>query len=191
MVQHTGLPRRTVVTAGGVSITAPSDTWADVATLPGIEVRDLVVVGDAVVARTGRADLEVLREVLMRRRGERGVRQLRTALALVRPRSASPTETLTRLGLCEAGLPEPELNAGVTDHHGQWLAEVDFLWRFARVLAEYDGAHHADPAQFRRDARRRAALEAAGWTYVQITAGTLYRPQEWAELIARLRALLT
>ena len=194
---HLGMESRSLTLVAGMPVVSPYATWRDLA--PGLARDDAVVLGDALAAwphtadeeRLGLTSLARLEAEVLNRAKTHGAPAAQRAFALVRAGSRSPMETRARLLFIDAGLPEPELNAGVTDHHGQWLAEVDFLWRFARVLAEYDGAHHADPAQFRRDARRRAALEAAGWTYVQITAGTLYRPQEWAELIARLRALLT
>ncbi len=99
-------------------------------------------------------------------------------------------ESRVRLGLLRARLPEPELNVAVTDADGQWLAEGDFVWRWARVVAEYDGVHHADPEHCRRDARRRRSIEAGGWTYVQLTAATARDPRDWAAAVEQLRRLL-
>lgn len=187
---HTGLQRRRAVTRHGLPVTGLGDTWIDLAALPDATVRDLVVVGDAIASRGGDQDLSGLHDVVARRPRDRGIVAARRALALVRPGSGSPMESLARVGFVADGLPEPELNATVTDRFGQWLARVDFLWREARVVVEFDGAHHADPAQFRRDARRRRAIEEAGCTYLQITATTVFRADEWAEFIARLGALL-
>ncbi len=188
---HEGLELRQVCQRHGVPVTGVADTWADLAALPGITIAQLVVVGDAILCwRSGRPP-ELLADEVRRRPGRAGVAALREALVLVRTRSASPMESLMRLGFGRAGLPEPELNADVLSPEGEWLARADFLWRTFRVLGEFDGVHHVDPEQFRRDARRRRRLEDHGWTYLQFTATTLYDGREWEESVARLRQLLS
>ncbi len=90
---------------------------------------------------------------------------------LARPGSASPGESLARWWFWQWGLPEPELNVPVLDHGGGWLSTSDFVWRRARVVGEYDGdVHRTDRATWERDRERRAAIEDAGWTYVEMTA---------------------
>jgi very-short-patch-repair endonuclease len=37
-------------------------------------------------------------------------------------------------------------------------------------VLEYQGGHHQDPEQWRKDVTRRAALEADGWTVLEIAA---------------------
>lgn len=190
IVDHEGVERRAVTRYDDLPVTGLADTWADLASLPEISVAQLVVIGDAILWwRHGRPP-NLLSDEVARRRGMPGVVLLREAVGLVRTRSASPMESLMRLGFVEAGLSEPELNAAVRTTDGEWLAEVDFLWRGSRVIGEFDGAHHADPAQFRRDARRRRLLEQHGWTYLQFTATTLYDAHEWSEALAELRRLL-
>lgn len=190
IVAHAGLERRTTITRRGVLVTGMFDTWTDVAALPAISVTDLVIVGDAILHRRGEAALPELHEALRRRTGFRGVTLLHEAIGLVRVGSRSPMETLTRLDFAEQGLPEAELNADVTDHHGQWVARSDFVWRTQRVVAEYDGLHHGRREQFRRDASRRRLIEDADWDYVQLTATTLSDPFEHTAVIDRLRRLL-
>jgi hypothetical protein len=51
-------------------------------------------------------------------------------------------ETTARLLFRRGGVPEPELNAVVSDAAGEWLAFGDFLWRARRVVAEFDGDFH-------------------------------------------------
>ncbi len=184
---HYGLEHRAITTIGGLRVTSVADTWADLAVVDGVGVPELVVAGDAIVCwRIGRPP-ELLAEVVRRRVGHPGVALLRQALPLVRTRSASPMETRTRLRFLDGGLPEPELNAPVTDRYGQWVAESDFVWRLQRVVAEYEGAHHDGRRQAERDVQRRDQIHTAGWTYVPIVAGTFHRPAAWHELMSRLR----
>lgn len=112
----------------------------------------------------------------------------REAITLIRPRSWSPMETVARLAIVRAGLPEPELNGEVKDAAGTWIATVDMVWREQRVIVEYDGAHHDGPEQRRRDITRRRQLRSEGWTVIEIAADDVLR---WTDqLIELLRPLL-
>jgi very-short-patch-repair endonuclease len=75
----------------------------------------------------------------------------------------------------EAGLPAAVPQYEV-QKNGVFVARVDLAWPAARVAVEYDGAHHADPLQMRRDRRRLNALVDAGWLVIHATAGDLYAP---------------
>ena len=191
VVGHRGLESRTVVLLRGVPVTGPAWTWSDLSALPGFGVDDLVVAGDAFVARDASL-LEELRDVSMVPGGRRGARALRTAVELVRVGSGSPMETRARLVFARAGLPEPELNATVLAvEDGQFLARVDFLWREARVVVEYEGDHHrTDRRQWQQDIARTRLLEAQGWTVVRITAADLADARLRRELVALLSRLL-
>jgi very-short-patch-repair endonuclease len=60
----------------------------------------------------------------------------------------------------------------------------------SRLLAvEYDGDHHRERRQWRRDLARRERLEAQGWRVVVITAADLLSNP--AAVVARVRAALT
>jgi very-short-patch-repair endonuclease len=101
-------------------------------------------------------------------------------------------ETRARLTFRTWGLPEPELNINIYDRHGQWLAKPDFVWRTRRVLAEYDGdQHRTDRSRWQYERTRRLALEAEGWTYVELTAESLADPEARTLLWRRLTVLLT
>ncbi len=188
---HVGLEHRTVTTVKGLRVTSIEDTWGDLTSVDGVTVEDLVVAADAIVCWKTCRDPDLLSRLADRRDGYPGVVLLREALPLVRTRSASPMESRTRLRFRDDGIPEPKLNAPVRDRHGQWLAEGDFVWEAEGVVADYDGAVHANPQLMRRDAARRSLITHADWTYEQITADTYYKPAAWAALIDRLRAKLT
>lgn len=185
-VHHRGLERRRVVTRQGLPVIAPADTWCDLA--GSLSLTERVVLADATVNTWSGVPLDQLITAVARRDGERGVRALREALALVRTRSRSRTESLIRLALAAAGLPEPELNADIHDAQGGWVACSDFVWRRQRVLAEYDGDHHREQRQWRRDHIVRADLIAEGWRVHVFTATDLGRP---AALHRRVAALAT
>jgi hypothetical protein len=110
----------------------------------------------------------------------RGKRRAARALDRIRPGAESRPETLLRLLLVEAGLPEPELNVRLFDRFGAELARVDLLFREFRVVVEYDGdQHRTDTRQFDRDLGRLDDLAARGWRVVRVGARSLFRdPQD-------------
>ena len=80
-------------------------------------------------------------------------------------------------------LPSPQVNAPLLGY------EVDFLWGFAKLIAETDGYDgHSGRESFEYDRRRDAQLAAAGYEVVRFTwRQVLYRPDE---VIAALRPRL-
>jgi hypothetical protein len=189
VVGHRGLSTRRHETLRGLSVTSPVDTWMDLATLPGFTVEELVIAGDAFATR----DASLLPALVARARdhGGRGGRRLREARPLLRVGSGSPMETRARLAFGRAGLPEPELNAEVFAEDGHFIARVDFLWREAHVIVEYEGDHHrTDRQQWQSDIQRTRLLESLGWRVVRITSADL-RGTGLTRLLAELAAVLT
>lgn len=74
-----------------------------------------------------------------------------------------------------AGLPSPVPQFEIRIE-GRFIARVDFAWPDRRVILEYDGAHHADVLQMRRDRKRLNDLVNAGWVVLHATAGDLRDP---------------
>jgi hypothetical protein len=191
LVGHRGLERRETLTLRGHPTTTAAWTWADLASLPPLSVVDLVIAGDAFATRDP-ALLERL--VAIGRRGgpRRGARKLRAAAELLRSGSGSPMETRARLAFLEAGLPEPELNATVHGPDGHFLARVDFLWREARVVVEYEGdQHRTDRRQWQNDIARVRLLEEDGLRVVRVTSLDLFDASRLRTLVAMLRGLVT
>jgi hypothetical protein len=186
---HRGLLTRGTAFVRGLPVTDPVCTWLDLASDRSFSVDHLVIAGDAVVGH----DLDLL-AVLRERAGlksGRGRRRLLEAAPLVRAGSESPMETKARLAFASAALPEPELNAEVYAAEGTFLARVDFLWREAGVIVEYEGDHHrTDRRQWENDIARVRLLESLGWKVIRITASDL-RPPRLARLLDQLRSLLT
>ncbi|WP_228379646.1 hypothetical protein [Pseudarthrobacter enclensis] len=104
----------------GIPVTTPERTWLDMAEL--LSVDEIVAMGDACV-RVPRPEFEGrdlplcsiadLQRMIDRHKGKRGIRKAKEAIQLVRVGSDSPQETLLRLAIVRAGLPEPELNVPI------------------------------------------------------------------------------
>lgn len=189
-VGHRGLERRSTVDIDGVRVVGAADTWVDLGELRRgrLSLDDMVVLGDAVVARIDHeSKLEVpsgsltspgtraLHEVLHARVRPRGKLLLTQALALIRPRVRSPMETRARLMFVRAGFPEPEPGGVIKDEAGEFLAEGDLVWRRERVIGEYQGADHAEIGRRSIDANRRHLLEDNGWAVRELFAEDVYR----------------
>ncbi len=116
--------------------------------------------------------------------GRRGIVAVRELIPLADPRAESPMESEARLVMLDGGLPAPELQYEIIDGNGQ-LRRLDFAWPDAGVAAEYDGVDwHSGVDEMRRDRRKLAAVQDAGWVSVPILFEDVrYRP---AELVARL-----
>jgi len=171
----------------GYPVTTPERTWCDLATT--LTLAELVAVGDKLIARrlpqTTPADLARAVEVYPSRRG---IRNLRRALPLLTNRAESPRESLLRVAIVLAGLPEPAVNRRVFDAKGRFLARVDLCYPLLKLSLEYQGDHHrADRAQWRKDIARTRALQAAGWTELQYTQDDLDRPEPF---LSELRSII-
>ncbi|NYI70275.1 hypothetical protein GGQ54_000835 [Naumannella cuiyingiana] len=137
---------------------------------------DVAVVADA-FARVG-ADHSATDTVII------GDRLLHLGLAtpeelagvpLVRAGAESPRETLLRLALVLAGLPEPQCNVWIRDGATR-VARVDLYYPRWRVAIEYEGDHHrTERRQWNRDIERYAELGRLGVHTVRVTASHLSR----------------
>jgi len=183
---------------GGLRMTSPATTWAQLAAL--LSMRDLVAVGDAFV--------NIPRDPFGHRRGPEtalttkdalaaaassvrraGAPKARRALELVRIGASSRPETHLRLAILDAGLPEPELDVDVFDDSGRKLGHSEIVYPRHRVAVEYEGLHHLKSArQWNRDIAKYEAYAAAGWAIVRITAEHLYTHPQQAP--ARVRGAL-
>ncbi|WP_370189509.1 DUF559 domain-containing protein [Aeromicrobium sp.] len=178
------IPSRTV---GGVPVTTPERTFVDCGTRLGLVT--LVQVAEHLLRATS-CTREGL-ESFCHAQHLHGVTRTRRAMTMVRAGSESPRETLLRLMLVFARLPEPQVNVDVLDDQGRFVARVDLLFSAWKVVVEYDGRHHeTDPQQWARDRRRREALEALGYRVIVVAAADLAEPRQvpWrvhAALVAR------
>lgn len=172
----------------GLPVAGAVDTWCQLATQLAFE--DLVAAGEGLLTpdHSDAADrLERLRAAAADPHRPNAAK-LRRAAAALRTGSRSRKETLLRLLLVKAGLPEPEINLEFQDARGRRVAESDLAYRAARVLLEYEGDHHrTDKQRFRKDLAKYEVLQDLGWRVVRVTEEDLQRP---AALIERVRRLL-
>lgn len=169
----------------GLRVTSPARTWLDLsATLSLVQ---LVAAGDHLVHwRHPMVSIEQLVNAARTYPGRRGRATLRAALPLLRARSESPRESMLRVQIVLAGLPEPECNWEIFDENGRFLARADLAYPDLKLCLEYQGDHHrTDRAQWRRDIRRTEELEDHGWKVLQFTDDDLKSPADLTARIAR------
>ncbi|WP_206446179.1 hypothetical protein [Agrococcus sp. KRD186] len=115
-----------------------------------------------------------------------GVPALRAAAADARVGADSRFETITRLLIVEAGLPEPVVHPLVVidgiDMH------PDLAYPELKIAIEYEGDGHRDERQWAVDIERYAPMEAAGWITVRVTKDHMAR--RGAHFVERVRAAL-
>ncbi|WP_348787740.1 hypothetical protein [Leifsonia sp. NPDC080035] len=145
VIGHTiSLHENSIASVDGLAVFAPSEVWCQLGAR--LTVAELVVAADSCLRRAGPlSTLGELRLAVARWRGRRGVDRLRAAIPLARERTDSAMETLLRLAIVGAGLPEPIVNrpiqtAGRTLHG-------DLVYPRARLVIEYDGDHHRADAR--------------------------------------------
>lgn len=167
----------------GLVLTTPVRAAWDIATLEPPD--DAIAILDAMV-RDRLLTANELRTRVALSGGLWRVTRVRQAVDLVDGRSESPPESRIRVAVIRAGLPRPIPQFEVRVD-GIFIARVDLAWPDAKVAVEYDGSHHADVLQMRRDRRRLNGLVHAGWTVIHATALDLADP---TTLVEQIRAAL-
>ena len=168
---HTVLAREDEVElVDGIRLSTRSRTWLDLAR--DLPLDDLVSMGDELI-RIPRVDFEGraepydtlagLRMLVGRHPNLQGIVRAREALDLMRVGADSAPETLLRLAIARAGLPEPELQVPLRAGDAR-SPSADLGYRHRRLAIQYDGGHHLEEAQIFSDRRRDKAFESAGWT---------------------------
>ncbi len=112
--------------------------------------------------------------------------------AIADGRSESAGESRCRWAMRAAGLPSPEMQVWIHDGQG-FSARVDFLFRTARVVIEFDGlVKYQTPRDLQEEKVREDRLRALGYEVVRIIWSDLQSPMRVRHLIleafARSRA---
>jgi hypothetical protein len=119
------------------------------------------------------------------RRGAKGLRRLRAALALVDGGAESPQESRLRLIIVRGRLPIPTTQICLRDESGSVRMRMDMGWRQWKVGVEYDGEQHwTDRNQRAWDIERLAIAESEGWAIVRVDAALMARPQVVVDRVA-------
>jgi hypothetical protein len=173
---------------------APADVWCQLSTM--LEREDLVAAGDYLLS--GDAwDIDrrplctecQLREAAARYRGRRGAKKVAWALDRIRSGVDSRPESLLRLMLVAAGLPEPLIADPTAVDGGRVILHPDLkLPRWGTVF-EYEGDGHRERGRWLSDVERYSLLRAAGWEVIQVTADDL-QPRNRARFLRRVFEVL-
>lgn len=173
----------------GLPVVSPERMWIQLA--PMLTLHDLVAAGDHLVTRRSGADgatplttIERLRREVAASARRRGIRAATEAIGRVRIGPESRPETLLRLCIVDAGLPEPEIGTAVQVAGGTVVLHPDLAYPDLRIAIEYEGARHRDAGRWERDIERRELFEDAGWRVIRVTAAGLADP---AGLVDRIR----
>ncbi|KQS66267.1 type IV toxin-antitoxin system AbiEi family antitoxin domain-containing protein [Modestobacter sp. Leaf380] len=191
-VTEAALPPGDVVRLGAVRATSLARTLVDCAREWGVQ--DGVIAMDDALAdgRSTRADLTA---AVLRQSHWPAIGQAARAAGLARVGAHSPHETLTRLAVGAAGLPEPVLQAAVLVG-GHLVGVVDMLFDDAGVFVESDGRVKTDdpwggrtPAEalWAEKARHDSLLD-LDLRGVRVRPADLFTP--WPAKAERIRALL-
>lgn len=174
-----------IVTHRGLRLSDPIDTWCALSTQ--LTLDELVIAGDWLVKRKNPlAELGALHERVAAFSSRPGARMLSVAASLVRARTDSPRETVSRLALIRAGLPEPAVNFEIRDAEGRFVAFGDLAFPQYKVLVEYDGGQHReDEKQFNRDINRLDDIMQLDWRVVRIN-----KSHSSAQVVAKATAAL-
>ena len=165
-----------VIRISGLTVTSLPRTFTDLAGLLGLEA--LIAVGDRMLWRGGPlTSRDELERAVERTGGMRGARRAHAALERLDDGAESPKETELRLLLLAAGLGPFASNFVLHDDRGAFVARVDLALPSLRIAIEYEGDHHRDREQFRRDMARRRRIEALGWFYLPVSQADLTDPR--------------
>lgn len=167
---------------GPIPTTSPARTALDVAAWAGERAGERVLAG-ALQQRI--SSLSEVRSLLSRSYGHHGVGALSRIVDLGPRFDHSVAERLLLELVRRARLLEPRTNVRVVGF------EVDALWSGLRVVAEFDSVEfHGDLLAFRRDRRKSAALQAAGYDVVPVVWTDLVdAPESVAATIASVLAV--
>lgn len=167
-----------VVEVDGVPVTSPARTIIDVTRTVSLESG--VCAADAAIRRT-LCSRRALGDEAESAKGRTGVARARRLPDLTSGLAESVLESLIRLVLVMAGLPEPELQVRLGVRSGARF-RVDFYWQQWKLVGEADGfgKYGVSPEEIRAnwiaERERQRQLEDAGYMVIRWTWQDLHRP---------------
>ncbi|MFM6974346.1 MAG: hypothetical protein ACKOXM_04310 [Agromyces sp.] len=180
----------TIVRIDDIPVADPTSTWCQLASM--LSIPDLVAVADAMVMPEGDAaplcTLSELDEAVNVRRGHRGAGQLREALDMVRIGSQSRVESVLRVLMNLAELPEPRLRFHLDSPDGALNTVIPIAFTDYRVGVdvhlESDRAFRVRSAELERLAR----LDDLGWKLLAFSDADIHASRQY-ELRQKLISL--
>jgi hypothetical protein len=192
---HRAAARFPVAFRFGLPVVTAEGMWLQLA--PLLRREDLVAVGDHLVSGSPRdrrngsnppSTLAALAEAVGGHPHARGILNARWALPQIRVGVDSRPETLVRLLLVEAGLPEPAIAPAVAVAGGRIVLHPDLAYPDLRIAIEYEGERHRDTGRWEQDIERHELFEDAGWRVIRVTRQALFRePDALVERVRRAR----
>jgi len=163
------VPATDVCELGGLRVTSPARTAVDVARWSRGVDRKICTI-DSICVATG-TELDAVAEAASRMRGQHGVSRAVRLLDACDAEAHSPQESLLRLRIDRSSLPRPTSQVEILEPSGELVTVADLAYIREKVAIFYDGKHHGDPGQWRRDIRINARLADLGWQVARIAQG--------------------
>lgn len=155
-----------VMTVGGLLVTTPTRTAADLAR--HLRRDEAIRHLDALAAATDVTSEDAL-ALLTRHPRARGIVRAPLALGLFDSGGQSPKETWLRLLYLDAGFPKPRTQIVVSD--GVTKAVLDMGWEDIQIAADYDGFQHVtDRKRYVHDIGRNEMVARQGWFDLHVVA---------------------
>ncbi len=158
----------------GLALTTPGRTIRDLAAV--LTPQALVCAVDDALRR-GLLDVADLETEVVKAKGTRHVRELRSAVESADAGAATPAETLARV-LLRPLLPGLRCQVPLRQPWGELVAVLDLADEELRLAVEVDGKRgHAGAQMVAKDRRRDRRTEALGWRTERVTWFELRRRQ--------------
>ncbi len=187
VLHRSPLDRIDVTRRRGIPVTTLARAVVDASAHLTSDALHEVVAQAATGRRTTIARIEEAARRVEAEPGRIGHGSLRSALACwtgrILPDSVAEASVLRRI--VAFGIVRPVTQHEVRDAAGRFVARVDLAWVDERVGREYDSDGYHPPSKAEADERRRARLEAAGWSVDVIHRGHLLPSREdWLRQLA-------
>ena len=180
-VRRANLPAKEIVKLRGLPTTSALRMVIDLGgrgpVTEGVVAADLAL-------HAGLVSIADLRAYVAAHPGAKGIARLRRVIDLAEPKAESAMETRLRMLLVLAGIPRPDAQVSIKDHHGRFLGRPDLLYRLQRLAIEYDGGNHRD--RLVDDNRRQNRLISAGFRLLRFTAADVYGSPDLVAMQVRL-----